>query len=414
MSNGKESISTLIDELRLLGIEIDISGAGGHVSRIERRIQVVKGRLRAHMCHHLPFTLTNLGITMCAMYCVSRLNYQPSGARVGGESPRTLFLGRTVDGNRDFRCAFGDHVQCTVPNSSNTMESRTEDCVVMLPTGNRTGSVKMLSLTTVRIVTRDNFRAMPMPLSIIATLNNMALREVKSIIKQSKRHQMISDSPPLPSHLNIVPNKPSDTDSAIDLRDIHEVNDGLKSNEPLTFAVDDTLVEFDFDAPYEENGAVIPDSTINTTDSAITSPIPYDDTYGILNREITDVVEPEPSDTINETGMGEPDIEVSNTTENPDDRRKRRDLPNCFHTGNENILNKDQNFEEYRAIQISVKEALSTRGVVGEQVILKELQQMLTKGVWTPVDGRQLTAEEKWREIRSSMFIKEKFVPWEV
>ena len=35
---------------------------------------------------------------------------------------------------------------------------------------------------------------------------------------------------------------------------------------------------------------------------------------------------------------------------------------------------------------------------------------MLTKGVWTPVDGRQLTAEEKCRVIRSSMFIKEKFL----
>ena len=100
MSNGEGSIGTLIDELRLLGIEIDISGAGGHFSRIERRIQVVKERVRAHMCHHLPFTLTNLGITMCAMYCVSRLNYQPSGARVGGESPRALFLGRTADGNQ--------------------------------------------------------------------------------------------------------------------------------------------------------------------------------------------------------------------------------------------------------------------------------------------------------------------------
>ena len=71
MSDGEGSIGALINEIRLLGIEIDISGAGGHVSRIERRIQVVKERVRAHMCHHLPFTLTNLGITMCAMYCVS-------------------------------------------------------------------------------------------------------------------------------------------------------------------------------------------------------------------------------------------------------------------------------------------------------------------------------------------------------
>lgn len=36
---------------------------------------------------------------------------------------------------------------------------------------------------------------------------------------------------------------------------------------------------------------------------------------------------------------------------------------------------------------------------------------MLSRGVWTPVDGKRLTAAEKSRVIRSSMFIKEKFLP---
>ena len=92
MSNGEGSIGTLIDELRLLGIEIDISGAGGHVSRIERRIQLVKERVRAHMCHQLPFTLTNLGITMCAMYCVPRFQTAPSTQRTAPSHHQYLMM----------------------------------------------------------------------------------------------------------------------------------------------------------------------------------------------------------------------------------------------------------------------------------------------------------------------------------
>ena len=47
-------------------------------------------------------------------------------------SPRESFLGRKADGKRDFRCAFGDYVQCTVPETDNSMKSQTEDGVVML------------------------------------------------------------------------------------------------------------------------------------------------------------------------------------------------------------------------------------------------------------------------------------------
>ena len=45
----------------------------------------------------------------------------------------------------------------------------------------------MLSLATGRIVTRDQFMILPMPQSVIMTLNAMALREGKKIT-QTKLH----------------------------------------------------------------------------------------------------------------------------------------------------------------------------------------------------------------------------------
>ena len=104
------------------------------------------------------FTLSFLGMSMLILCCVSRMNYQPSRSRPGGSSPREIFTGRRADGTRDFRAAFGDYALCTRPTTNNSMESRVEECIVMLPTGNRTGSVKMLNLATMKIISRDNFK----------------------------------------------------------------------------------------------------------------------------------------------------------------------------------------------------------------------------------------------------------------
>ena len=144
MTDGEGAIGAAAPEPKQLGIELDLSGAGGHVSRIERRIRMIKERVRAYIAHKLPYTLTTLGITMLVLFCVSRINFQVSHSRDGGPCPRELFSGRRVDGGKDFRAASGDYVQCTVANTDNSMSARTEDCIVVLPTVNRTGTVKML------------------------------------------------------------------------------------------------------------------------------------------------------------------------------------------------------------------------------------------------------------------------------
>jgi Reverse transcriptase (RNA-dependent DNA polymerase) len=59
------------------------------------------------------------------------------------------------------------------------------------------------------------------------------------------------------------------------------------------------------------------------------------------------------------------------------------------------------------AMNITVRAAIRTRGEEAERVIMKELSQMITKRVWTPIDGKMLTTEERARIIRSSMFLKE-------
>ena len=64
-----------------------------------------------------------------------------------------------------------------MPNTDSSLKPRTEDCVVMLPLGNRTGTVRMLSLSTGRMVNCNRFRVMPMPESVIKRMNELALAD---------------------------------------------------------------------------------------------------------------------------------------------------------------------------------------------------------------------------------------------
>ena len=98
MTGGEGSIGSVATDLKMLGIEL---------SRVERRIRTIKERVRPHISHKLPYSLTTLGIAMLVLLCVSRMNFQASRSRVDGFSPRELFSGRRFDAKLDFRAGYG-------------------------------------------------------------------------------------------------------------------------------------------------------------------------------------------------------------------------------------------------------------------------------------------------------------------
>ena len=73
MSDGERGVTSLIPELEARSIDMDISGAGGHVARVERRIKVIKERLRSHEAYHLPFTLSSMGIAYSVLRIKRRI-----------------------------------------------------------------------------------------------------------------------------------------------------------------------------------------------------------------------------------------------------------------------------------------------------------------------------------------------------
>jgi hypothetical protein len=65
-------------------------------------------------------------------------------------------------------------------------------------------------------------------------------------------------------------------------------------------------------------------------------------------------------------------------------------------------------FTEECALNITVKEALRTRGAEAEKVIMQELSQMMDRRVWTAVKLSDLSTRQKMDIIRSIMFLKMK------
>lgn len=457
MSDGEGAIGRLTKELNQLGIEMDITGAGGHVARIERRIRTIKERVRSFVSHHLPFPLSTIGLTMLVLFCVSRLNFQCTSSRPHGPSPRQAFTGRPTDAALDFRCSFGDYVQATTPITNNSLAARTDDCITLLPTGNRTGSVKMLSLATGKIITRDHFQILPIPSSAIARLNalaradNRGLDEAARLTSRFTHHsaQTISPSPDIggavgASTVGASPTSdPTATDAAdaadtrgvdADIRDDDAADDADIRGDDVADAADITGADIRgddaadstdirgadaADAPDMRGDGNFTEDPVGDNDAesdaiwgatgdgsdttgAVTAHDSNVDTAPATN---TDAMDNEvPTSPRSDTYPGDQDdntdtapSENSDSSGDPAYKRRRR-LIDIFRHGSDDMV-----------FKVSVRDALRERGDDARSVINQELMQMITKRVWTPVHEDTLGIQDKQRIIRSSMFIREKF-----
>jgi len=174
LSDLEGSISSIRAEINQCGIHVDSSGPGQHVPVVERKIQQVKERVRAHLSA-MPYLMNSVLLKWLVYYRISRINCIPSSTNLVRVSPRELFYGRKLVAMRDIRLGFGEYVQCTTPNLiKNSMSPRTEGAISPLPVGNLQGSVKFFSLATGKVIVRDKWTVLPMPQSVMEHVNQMS------------------------------------------------------------------------------------------------------------------------------------------------------------------------------------------------------------------------------------------------
>ena len=365
-TDGEGAIAKMVPALADRGIVVDPAGPGQHVPVVERTIETVKERVRAHVTS-LPFTLTKLLLTFLVLFCVSRLNLLPSSNSLDKVSPHEQFTGLKLDFARDLRCGFGDYVQATVPNTDNTMSPRTMGCITLLPTGNTTGSVKMWCLATQSVIIRDQFRILPMPDLVCSYISQLAGVEGYAI----KCFDIGVTSVPVPV-----------------------VNDPLL---PVMMPIDGRVTQVDSVVELE-----LGVNTDNDLPATVESP---EDTVELGVQDQNTV----------ELGVQEPPVLGGRTKHSP---TYLRDYVLIMHSEsdrlgalvrNELLLRSDWKDCDF-AFTMSVKAAMRDRGPEAEAVIVAELQQMVDKNVWHPIHAKGLSSKERRAIIRSSMFLKDKYL----
>ena len=355
--DGEGAVGALRDELMLMGLRVELAGPGQHVPVVERMIETVKQRVRAHE-HSLPYLMPKLMIVWCVLFSVRSVNLQPSRTSTDRTSPHEQFTGMKLDARRDLRIAFGDYVQATVPVTDNTMSARTLACIALLPVGNLTGSVRMWCIQSDRVITRDQFTILPMPDLLIAAINKRAEKEgyargsepnFKSVAEQGTD----GEEPGPPQEATMMP------------------IDGRADAVP----------------PTEDAGA--PAGVIGAVSAA-------DDA---LEGEPGDAHPPRRSARL--AGQAPswyvPPGDVLMIEPFRSELQRQLLMRTHWHDG------------EF-AFHISVRAAIRERGDEARPVIIKELQQMVQKGVWHGVRVTDLSDAQRRSIIRSSMFLKDKYL----
>jgi hypothetical protein len=122
LCDGEKGFAAFFNALRTAGYLINPAGPGQHIPVVERKIRVVKERLRAYL-QSIPYQLMFSLLRYLVEYVTIMINFEPNSQREDPTSPYELFRGQKIDYKRQLRISFGDYAECTDPHvTSSTME----------------------------------------------------------------------------------------------------------------------------------------------------------------------------------------------------------------------------------------------------------------------------------------------------
>lgn len=249
----------------------------------------------------------------------------------------------------------------------------------------------MLSLATGQIVTRDQFRIAPMPASAVARINFLAAADgrVESI-------SALLDHPPDPTTEDEDTSTTTSTTTPTPTED-----EDTSTTTPTPTTTNSTSISALLGHPLDPTPTALSVSTHNLSEPHATDEVPdkgrdqgHISDEGVPDNGRDQVHISDEGDNINE------DAELDKYSNN-DEETNHDDEPDIIDsTRKQRMLNMFR-FGIESAMKVSVTEALKTRGGAARAVINSELQQMITRKVWTAVKPYSLTAAEHARVIRS-------------
>ena len=354
-SDGEPALQTqaVTHELATHAIQQDTVGSGSHAHKAERRIRYVKEKTRS-ILYSLPYKL-NITLLRWAVQAGNRLtNFPLSSTTTGTQSPRELFLGRQTDYIRDIGAPFGTYVLSHMPSTSNSMASRTEACIFLLPKETTTmGTYYLYKLSTNKIITRQHFSPVPMPDTVVQHLNALA-------------------------HSDHI-----DYSDVVDQYDTLVDDDNAAQNE-----------HHDINATQNEQHYVHDTQNASCKDNAE------------YHRITTKEAEQTENEAEEEDEEAEANMQYDTTRRSNRIKIHQQELVNYW---TDDMLANIPEHEQHTLL--TIKQAVNQMGNKAEIAVREELRQLMDKGTFQPINIKYLTQDQRQHVIGAKMFIKEKTHP---
>jgi hypothetical protein len=381
--DNESAVTTAIPYINDMGVTVNQTAKNEHVPEVERAGRTLKERVRA-VWNTLPYKLTNEMIIGLTYYACKMINMFPKANSVGAVAPKELFTGVRVDYKRDCKLGFGEYVQVYAENDiTNTMHPRTYGAISMGSTGNLQGTYLFMSLLTWKTIRRRTWVEMPLPGEVIDFINRKALSStsITSDVEIRIGENVIGD----------------------DLTYMDE-----------TIATDEYVGETEV----ENFGSIQPPDTEMLDDEMNTN-------KGINDSEVINGYEIQNGGT---DGPIEP-LQQMYWDEPTDKSLDEEYVPNTFQqnvidldmmvrndgvkdiTHQYNLRSNKNDLREHYTVSVvltnlSIPKAIKLYGTEALASVMKEMNQLHDKGVWTPVQYESI--ENKAKIIRSLIFLKRK------
>jgi len=168
----------------ILHIDLNIAAADDHVAEVERSIRTVKERRRCSV-QGLPFRRIPKAMVRAVIEGAHKtLNQFPAKNGVSDVmSPLTIMTARPSVDYNDLKIDFGAYAQVFEDNNpTNTVKNRTTGVIALTPTGNAQCGYYVMSLTTGRRLSRQQWDELLMPDGVIAAVEAMAVAERQPVM----------------------------------------------------------------------------------------------------------------------------------------------------------------------------------------------------------------------------------------
>jgi len=443
---------------------VNLTPRDAHVGKVERSIRTIKERVRADI-HSLPFRrLPKMIVIELVRRAVRLLNQFPALDGVSETmSPTTIMTGIPPMDYNHLTVDFGSYALVFEDNDpTNTTKARSTGAIALNPTGNTEGDYHFMSLLTGHHLARRQWTSVPMPDSVIATVEaRVELEGQPLLVGNCPVFEWTHNMPIIDEDIDDgdVGDDPNGLNGNVDVAPADVFFDPpVEGHQGDEEASDDDTVDVDVEGPAAD--APVPDVSDEESETDASVPIEEEDSIGDTSDEDAedapyDEVDDETDVASMEAETGEAADDINNTDAEPfpaaGERVAVEEVADETHEPRYNLRpnrgrsyghrldhimddsNDPKTYErqfqfllqdgfssqdpmqvvgplvhDFLLTQMTASRGIKKHGQRAVDALFQEFGQLDKKTVFEPQHARDLTKEQKKEALRAINLIKEK------